>query len=70
MVMDATENFEAMDEEIFTKFAGKCIAVIEGEVVVSGDSFKEVYKEVNEKYPSQRALFATLRPRKLIVGSY
>jgi len=66
MVMDVTENFEALDDEIFTKYAGKWIAAINGKVVVSGDSFNEVNEIAERKYPGKEPLFGKLAERKLI----
>ncbi len=68
--MSITENFEAIDEEVFTEFAGKCIAIVDGKVVVSGDSFKEIYEITKERYPGKRPLFGRLPERNYISYSF
>ncbi len=57
---NATSNFESLDEEVFTIYAGKWIAVIDGNVICSGNSFKEVNEFVMKNCPKKKALFGKL----------
>jgi len=51
------DNFDSLSEEMMTKYAGKWIAVINGDVVASGKSFKEVYELVKIKHPKSKPLY-------------
>ena len=36
------------------KFVGKCVAVVEGQIVASGQPRLEVYKKTKELYPHKK----------------
>jgi len=57
MNRDIISNFESLSEKDLLKYAGKWIAIIDGKVVESDESFKELYKSVKEKYVGKRPLF-------------
>ncbi len=53
-------NFESIDEEDTTKYAGEWIAVVDSKVVTHGKSFKEVFSFVKSNYPFKRPLIGKL----------
>lgn len=53
-------NFESINEEEMTKYAGEWIAVIESRIIAHGKSFKEVYTFANLNYPNKRPLIGKL----------
>ena len=55
-MQSVSKNFDSLSDEEFSKYSGKWIAVVEGKVVVSGNSFKEVYFIVKEKFKGKRPL--------------
>ena len=55
-MQSVSKNFDSLSDEEFSMYAGKWIAVIDGKVVISGNSFKEVYSKVKEKYKGKRPL--------------
>jgi hypothetical protein len=57
MVQETISNFESLSEKELIKYAGKWIAIIDGKVVESDESFKELYNSVTEKYKNKRPLF-------------
>ncbi|MEK6894899.1 MAG: DUF5678 domain-containing protein [Nanoarchaeota archaeon] len=70
MINNIISNFEALDKEDLTKFAGKWIAVVDNKVVVSGESFKEIYTYVKTNYPRQRPLIGKLpEPTPIVLNS-
>ena len=62
-------NFESLSKEDMTKHAGKWIAVVDGKVVISSDSFKKVNSFTKEKYPNKKALFGKLPDSQYCVFS-
>ena len=53
-------NFESLSEDDLTKYAGKWIAIIEGDVVAHSDFFEEVYQTVKADFPKKRPLIGKL----------
>jgi len=53
-------NFESLEEKDVTKYAGRWVAVVNGKVISSGDSFIFVYNESKKKYPGVRPLIGKL----------
>lgn len=50
-------------KDIFKKYAGKRVAIVEGKVVASSSDANIVYKAAKEKYPQKKiSIFAV--PRK------
>ena len=50
-------NFEALTGDDLNKFSGKWIAVINGKIVMSKSTFKEVHSSIKQEYPEEKALF-------------
>lgn len=55
-----THNFESLSEQDMLKYAGKWIAIVESKLVISGNSFKEVYNYVKENLPNKKPLIGKL----------
>ena len=68
--MNINENFESLDEEVFTKYAGQWIAAIDGKVVAHGNSLKEIYNLTKKEYPKKEPLFGKLPERTLTILSF
>ncbi len=60
MTDNITSNFESLNEEDMDKFAGKWVAIIDNRVIISGNSFKEIYNFVKERYPGKRPLIGKI----------
>lgn len=65
MVDDIISNFESLSEAEISQYSGKWIAVVDGKVVVNGNSFKEVYNFAKNNFPRKRALIGKL-PKALL----
>lgn len=42
-----------LTREMQTKYAGKCVAIVDGKVVASGSNSFDVFKRARKKYPNK-----------------
>ncbi|HTY43693.1 MAG TPA: DUF5678 domain-containing protein [Patescibacteria group bacterium] len=59
-------NFESLNEEDMSKYAGKWIAIIDNQVVANKNSFKEIYEFTKMKFPNKKPLFGKLPEATII----
>jgi len=51
------KNFDFYLTLNLEKYAGKWIAILDNQVVASGDNFKDVFDKVKKEHPNKRPLF-------------
>lgn len=59
-MQDIISNFESLNEEDISKYAGEWIAVVDSKIVVHSNSFKEVYSYAKNNFPKKRPLIGKL----------
>ena len=52
------KNYEFYIKADLSEYAGKWIAIVDGEVVASGDRADEVYDSAKKKYPDKEVMLA------------
>ncbi len=62
-----SSNFESLNKEEISQFAGKWIAIINNQVVINATSFKEVYNYVKKEFPNQKPLIGKIPESNPIV---
>ncbi len=65
-MQNTVSNFESLNVEDFSAYAGEWIAVIDNVIVEHGPCFKEVYKKVKLKFPMERPLIGKVPEKNLI----
>lgn len=60
MGQEIISNFESLSEKDMKNYSGKWVVIIGGGIVLSGDSFKEIYKIAKEKFKDKRPLFGKI----------
>ena len=61
------KNYEFYINADLSEYAGKWIAIVEGEVVASGERADEVMKEAEEKYPNKEITLAKVPTDDILV---
>ena len=57
-----TAAFRAMHQELLDKYAGKYVAIHQGQVIDHGAKLGEVYTRIDEKYPAETILIKRVQP--------
>ncbi len=61
--MVKSKEFEFYVKTDLSKYGGKYVAIVENNVVSSGDNAKKVWEEAKKKFPSKKPLLAKI-PRE------
>ncbi len=62
-----SKNYEWYIEADTEQYSGEWIAIVDGEVVVSGDDAEKVYKEAERKYPGKELSIAKVPDKQILV---
>lgn len=62
-----SSNYDWYTKADTEKYAGKWIAIVEGEVVASGDDAEKVYREAKKRYPKKKPSLAKIPAEKILV---
>ena len=57
-----TAAFRAMHQELLDKYAGKYVAIHQGQVIDYGAKLGEVYARIDTKYPDETILIKRVQP--------
>lgn len=59
------QNYEWYLSANVEEYLGKWIAVVDLQIVASGESLKDIYAKVRKEYPGQKPLFEFVDRKKL-----
>lgn len=64
--METSESYQISREEM-RKYAGQCVAVMDGKVVASGKNLYQKIEELEKKHPDKKILITYIPTEDLLI---
>jgi len=66
---ELNSNFESINIEDTSKYAGQWIGVVKGRIVSHHNTMQEVQKEIKSRFPKERALIGKVPEKRQLILS-